>query len=267
MKWTGKILGFIIGWFTGGPLLATLGLIIGHVFDKGFSFSALTQTPEQQKKTQHVFFKSVFLFMGYIAKSDGRVSEEEIIQARAIMNRMGLNRQQKRDAIQFFTQGKQPHFNFEAALETFYNTCHPYKDLLRLFIEIQFQAANVKGRISSEKRKILRYLSQYVGFTPIDFSAFDQFFRAHQRYQSYQSHQEQPHTPHKPIQNAYQILGLSHTATDAEIKKTYRRLMSENHPDKLIAKGLPESMIKIATEKTQEIKSAYDQICKARGIR
>ena len=60
--------------------------------------------------------------------------------------------------------------------------------------------------------------------------------------------------------------GISEQASPAEIKKAYRKQMSQHHPDKLLAKGLPEEMIKIATEKTQNIKAAYDRICAAKGI-
>ena len=65
----------------------------------------------------------------------------------------------------------------------------------------------------------------------------------------------------------YKILGVERSASEADIKKAYRRQMNQHHPDKLVAKGLPEEMIKIANEKTQEIKSAYETISKARGIK
>lgn len=259
MKWTGKIIGFLIGWLTGGPFIALLGLLIGHAFDKGLSFDSFIQTPEHQKRIQEVFFKTVFTVMGYIAKADGRVSEEEISQARNVMERMGLLGEQKQKAIRFFTEGKQPNFDVDAALTNFKQTCRMHIDLLRLFIEIEFQASFIDGQISAEKRKILKYLSQYLGFTPLDFSSFDQFSKAHQR--------QQYHRPQNLLKDAYQILGVSPQTSDSEIKKIYRRLMSQHHPDKLIARGLPESMIKVATEKTQEIKAAYDQISKARGLK
>lgn len=73
--------------------------------------------------------------------------------------------------------------------------------------------------------------------------------------------------PPQPLDAAYAVLGVATTASDVEIKKAYRRLMSQHHPDKLIAKGLPESMLKIATQKTQEIKAAYEKIKASRGIR
>lgn len=265
MKWTGKIIGFLIGWMTGGPFLATLGLLIGHAFDKGLSIDSFIQNPGHQKQTQDVFFKTVFSVMGFMAKSDGRVSEEEIEKARHIMDRMGLMGQQKQEAIHFFTEGKQPDFDINAALSEFRQACHSHKDLLRLFIEIQFQAAHIRGQVSTEKRRILKYICQFLGFTPIDFTIFDQFSRAHQRQQ--QQRRRYHHQPQEPLRDSYQILGLARQASDQEVKNAYRRLMSQHHPDKLIAKGLPESMIKIATEKTQEIKAAYEQICKARGIK
>ena len=67
------------------------------------------------------------------------------------------------------------------------------------------------------------------------------------------------------LRQAYAVLGVEETDSDAKIKKAYRRMMNQHHPDKLVAKGLPEEMIKLATEKTQEIKSAYELIKKERG--
>ena len=65
-------------------------------------------------------------------------------------------------------------------------------------------------------------------------------------------------------EDAYRALGVESTATDKEVKRAYRKLMSEHHPDKLIAKGVPEAMIKLATERTQEIQTAYELIRKSR---
>jgi DnaJ like chaperone protein len=56
------------------------------------------------------------------------------------------------------------------------------------------------------------------------------------------------------------------SASEAEVKNAYSRLMSQHNPDKLVAKGLPEEMMKIATQKTHEIRQAYEQIKEARGF-
>jgi DnaJ like chaperone protein len=66
------------------------------------------------------------------------------------------------------------------------------------------------------------------------------------------------------LESAYETLGLKSTTSDAEIKRAYRRLMSQHHPDKLVAKGLPEEMMKMATEKTHQIRTAYETIQEVR---
>jgi DnaJ like chaperone protein len=79
-----------------------------------------------------------------------------------------------------------------------------------------------------------------------------------------QGREAEPVTPQAALKEAYEILGVAETASDAELKRAYRRLMSQHHPDKLVAKGLPEEMIRLATEKTQEIKQAYELVKKFR---
>ena len=69
------------------------------------------------------------------------------------------------------------------------------------------------------------------------------------------------------IDDAYVILGADKSLTDKELKRAYRRLLAQHHPDKLVAKGLPDEMIKLANDKTQEIISAYELIKKHRGMR
>ena len=69
-----------------------------------------------------------------------------------------------------------------------------------------------------------------------------------------------PQQPGRTIQQSYAVLGVSEETPDSEIKKSYRRLMNQHHPDKLVAKGMPEEMIKLATEKTQEIRAAWEHI-------
>ena len=86
--------------------------------------------------------------------------------------------------------------------------------------------------------------------------------QAQQRFQGRNSYTQK--MSHKTsLQDAYGILGLTSSATMAEVKKAYRRLMNQNHPDKLVAKGLPEEMMRLAKEKTQKISKAYETIQKA----
>jgi DnaJ like chaperone protein len=270
----GKLIGGFFGFLLAGPLGLFLGIFIGHLFDKGLAknqnwfFSSMNSTTAQQ-----VFFDSTFLVMGHIAKLDGRVSEAEIQAARAIMNRLGLNEAMRQKAIDLFNQGKQPSFDLEKTLKQLVETCHHNKVLLKLFVEIQMQSAFAEQPVSKEKEKVLQKIYHYLGFAPLNFSFFEHLFNFEQAFrqqsnqqQGYQQYQS-PRTRHQlNLRDAYAILGISEHATAPEIKKAYRKLMSQHHPDKLLAKGLPEEMIKIATEKTQNIKAAYDRICAARGI-
>lgn len=268
MNWAGKILGMVFGFLLGGPVGLLMGLFLGHIVDQNWLrrwlFSAAlrrTQIPQ----VQQIFFNNTFRVMGNIAKSDGRVSENEIRQARHIMQQMGLNENLKREAIRLFGEGKEPEFNLHDALMQVKEVCGVQPVLLRVFLEMQIQMAFADGNnISQRKRAILLNICQELGVSSAHFNQFEQRFRAEQNYQRYQQ-QSRP-DPQAQLTQAYQVLGLTASADEAEIKKAYRRLMSRHHPDKLMAKGLPPEMIKMATQKTQQIKSAYEQVCKARKV-
>ena len=70
----------------------------------------------------------------------------------------------------------------------------------------------------------------------------------------------------RSLADAYTALGTTESASDRDVKQAYRRLMSQYHPDKLIAEGMPEDMVKMATERTQEVQNAWEQVRKARGL-
>lgn len=270
--WWGKIIGAICGALLMGPIGFILGLFIGHFFDKNFSaaYSRFGFNPQQHAQSQQVFFRTSFLVMGHIAKADGHVSEAEIQAARTIMQRMGLNEAQKQQAIAYFQQGKQADFDLNVALTELVQACHQNKVLLRMFLEIQLQAALADGGLTPSKQRVLQTICQHLGFAPVNFNFFEDLFnfqRNHQQYQYSNQHSyRQPPRNKLRLEDAYELLGVTANASDAEIKRAYRRQMSQHHPDKLVAKGLPEEMIKLATEKTQNIKAAYEQICAARGI-
>lgn len=270
----GKLIGGFFGFLLGGPLGLILGLFIGHLFDRGLNQNqAWTFSSTNPSAAQQVFFDSTFLVMGHIAKLDGRVSEAEIQAARSIMNRLGLTETMRQKAIDLFNQGKQASFNLEETLKKLVQACHRNKVLLKLFVEIQMQTALAEGHLTAEKQRVLQKICQYLGFAPLNFSFFEHLFNFEQAFRQQTSGQRQQgyyqssNSAHQlNLRDAYAILGISEQASPAEIKKAYRKQMSQHHPDKLLAKGLPEEMIKIATEKTQNIKAAYDRICAARGI-
>jgi DnaJ like chaperone protein len=285
----GKWIGALFGWLFAGPFGLLLGFYIGHLFDKNrhsamhfermHSFSPWTGSTVQ---TQAIFFESTFQMLGYIAKSDGRVSEKEISFARTIMQKMSLNQEQSLKAMRYFNEGKTDGFDSDVVLQAFAKFCKGHRPLIQMFLEIQLQGGLIEGRIADNTYQILRRCCVYCEVPPfwIDHIAarvhaeqgFEEFFgynargqrRRHSHRQDSQGPQSRRHSAHGR-QSAYQLLGVKADASVSEVKKAYRKLMSEHHPDKLAAKGLPPEMMKLATEKTQQIRNAYETVMEAKG--
>ncbi|MFU8797274.1 MAG: co-chaperone DjlA [Gammaproteobacteria bacterium] len=254
MYWRGKLIGLFLGLLIlKNPLAGLIGFIVGHYFDKG-----LASAPPD---SQQVFLDVVFSVMGYIAKSDGHVSEKELHIARQIMSRLQLNATQRQAAMHAFTRGKEPEFHLEATIRTLQNTFVHRPDQLTRFFMLEMQAAYAEGYISTAKQQVLHDISQLLGIV-IPFMRG----RAHTHHQQYQydryQHTAQQSAP--PSVDDYAVLNISHSASEAEIKKAYRKLMGQHHPDKLASKGVSPAQLKQATEKTQQIKAAYERIRQSR---
>ncbi len=263
MSWWGKVLGGAFGFVLGGPLGALLGAALGHTFDSGIKRLELEGfATGDQERVQTAFFTAIFGVMGHLAKADGRVSESEIQAARQIMTQMRLDEDQKKVAIALFNEGKRADFDLEGVLTQFRKECHRRTHLLQMFLEILLATALADQELHNREQALLLRVAEGIGFSRGQFEKLLAMAVAQQRF-AYGGARQEPQTP--PLAEAYQALGVSEDVSDAELKKAYRRLMSQHHPDKLVAKGLPQEMVKLATEKTQEIRSAYEQILKARG--
>jgi DnaJ like chaperone protein len=275
MSWFGKFVGGAFGFMLGGPLGAILGASLGHQFDIGMiSLGAPDPLrPGDQHRVQMAFFTATFSVMGHIAKSDGRVSPEEISLANRVMDQMFITGEMRTTAINLFQQGKDSDFPLDDVLAQFYTECHRRTDLIRMFMEIQIQEALADGSLDSKEEHLLLHICGQLRVSQFEYErlkvrvmAQQRFSRHHQQstggYQRQGQHKQRP--SRSSLQDAYEVLGLSPAASDDEVKKAYRRLMSQNHPDKLVAKGLPEEMMKLAKEKTQKITKAYETIQQTR---
>lgn len=251
MAWWGTFIGGTLGFVFGGPIGALIGAALGGNLDRGIKMGDQFDMGNQER-VQAAFFTTTFSVMGHIAKADGHVSQLEISAAKNIMAQMQLSAQQRQAAIKFFDQGKVADFPLEEVLRQFKKECHGRRNLIQMFVEIQIATALSDGKVDPSEKRILYTIGEILGFSR---SQIDHLFNI-------ASNAEASASDKLTLTQAYKILGIAKGSSEAEIKKAYRRLMSQHHPDKLVAKGLPDEMITLATEKTQEIRKAYDLIKK-----
>lgn len=257
--WYGKLIGALVGLLVGrGIAGAIIGAFIGHLFDVE---RAQGQVRGGAQAVQQVFFRITFQLMGHVAKADGRVSEQEIQAARAVMAQFRLSETDVRRAIELFTQGKASDFPVNAALRELALASARRMDLRLMFVQIQLQTALLGGGLNPASRAILLHCCQVLGISEYQFAQMESLLRMQSRPAG------APRSEAASLTEAYQVLGVPASVSDGEVTKAYRRLMNQNHPDKLVAKGLPESMMKAAEEKTRSIRAAYEVICAARGIK
>ncbi|WP_133510705.1 co-chaperone DjlA [Candidatus Thiosymbion oneisti] len=277
MAWWGKLIGGAFGFMLGGPLGALLGGVLGHGLDRGMGLLGDSEELDlgARERVQTAFFTATFSIMGYLAKADGRVSEREIALAESVIARMELSPDMRRAAIGLFIEGKAEGFPRDDVLAQFRRECHRRRSLMRMFIEIQIQAAYADGRPGPKEERLLLHICDYLGIPEYEFRHLEQLVRLQQTFAAGSRKTtwgDNGHTPRRPATEgsttaqAYAVLGVTPKATDAEVKRAYRRLLSQHHPDKLVSKGLPEEMMKLAAEKTHEIRQAYEAITRARAF-
>ncbi len=262
------MLGGAFGFMLGGPLGAILGAVLGHNLDRGMDglkgFEPMR--PGDRERVQTAFFTATFSVMGHLAKADGRVSEDEIVMARKVMDQMDLNQKLRQTATRLFEEGKKVDFPLDDVLDQFRQECHRRLTLIQMFVEIQIQAAYADGVLHGEEERLLLHICRRLSIPEGLFRQLEEMIRA-ERYYAGGGRRTAPKPAGPSLDDAYAILMVSPKSSDAEVKRAYRRLLSQHHPDKLVSKGLPEEMMQIATQKTHEIRQAYEQVKQARGMR
>jgi DnaJ like chaperone protein len=283
--WLGKLLGGGVGLVLGGPLGALAGAAIGHGVDR---WGVLDRRPERAAAghpgragpVRGGFLYPTFAVMGHLAKADGRVSEPEIALAESVMVRLQLSAEQRRAAIGYFNEGKSPVFPLDQVLAALRQASTGRGVMLRLFLDIQFQLAYVDGAPGMREMRLLRHIARHLDVSDAVFQALDQMARfrrgsggaggaqgswwAGRARSGTGARSGRPAGDGSGLAAAYAVLGVASTASETEVKRAYRRLLSKNHPDKLVSKGLPPEMLKLADEKTYQIRRAYETITRAR---
>ena len=271
MRYWGKVIGLLLGLISGfGFWGIVAGMLIGHLVDVGRSEQVKAFRANNQTR-QATFFRTTFQVMGHLTKSKGRVTEADIQVASLLMDRMQLHGEARVAAQQAFREGKQSDFPLRSKLQSFRSVCFGRYDLIQMFLEIQIQAAFADGSLHPSERQVLYIIAEELGISRMQFEQFLRMMQGGQQFGGghrggygggYQQAQRGP-----TLEDACSVLGVKATDDATTIKRAYRKLMSEHHPDKLVAKGLPPEMMEMAKQKAQSIQSAYDLIRKEKGFK
>ena len=252
----GKLLGGTIGFVLLGPLGAIAGLALGDFFEEqkkgGHYRSHSTLSPNEHELKQQYFFVCTFTILGKLARADGRICEKEINQVEHLMDEvLELAPNERSFAIKLFRASKDDPKSYQVYAEQFFEIFGNRHDILENLLGQMVLLANADNFFHPEEKRLIEEISGIFGFSKEHVRrAFSPFYSEADK-----------------VQRAYDILGLSSMSSKEEIKKTYRQLAMEHHPDRVVSRGLSPELIKTATKKFSEIQNAYDLVCKEKGIR
>ena len=270
----GTLIGAIIGFKFGGFFGLIFGGFVGTQLETFINEKVLGK-PTYKAQVQHSYFKALFTAIGKLAKVDGIITADEIRKCEMIMQNMRLSEQQRKQAIRYFNQGKADNFDIAPVISQFYRSSGRSYSIKQMFLEMLLEVASAEGRINFAEWKLLLNICDQLRFPQQLFAALVKMrgFNVHSKYtrsDSYSNSSQNQYQQWKPPQrqktDSYQILGVTKTDTKVVIRRAYKKLMSQHHPDKLIAKGLPPEMIEIAKKKTQNIQAAWEDIKERRGF-
>lgn len=260
MSITGKLIGAIIGLvlFRDGFGLV-LGLVLGHLYDSA-------RTRLKPPALGRGFIEPLFAFAGALAKSDGRVSAPEIAATEALMARLGLDTGQRRSAIERFNAGKQPGFDANSAIADLKAWCRGRGDLAIVVLDPLLDLIYAEGPLADAKLALVRTLCGALGVSERTFAWLAAIKGYAPMSPGSRGHGPRPPPSARPSEvDPYAVLGIERGASAHDIKQAYRKLISQNHPDKL--GDVPEELKRRAEQRASEINAAYDRIQAERGLR
>lgn len=264
--WLGKAVGGLLGLaLLRHPLGVLLGVLAGHLVDSGVL--SLRRTPPRVARS---FIDPLFGLIGAMAKADGRVSEREIAVAEQLMQRMNLAPAQRHEAIACFNAGKTPGFALDRVIDDLRVWCLGRRDHAYMLIDVLLDVAlaDGDGAAVEPRRQLIRRLGAALNLHEREIAALAAM-KGHAWAGAGQSQASSRSAAPPPRQSGgadpYAVLGVERSADERVVKRAWRKLMSEHHPDKL--GDVPELMRQRAEQRARDINTAYERIKTERGFR
>jgi DnaJ like chaperone protein len=245
-------------WF-GGLRGLFMGVVIGYILRA----AARSVLGGSLRAAHERFVEATFAVAGAISKADGVVTRGEIEVIESLFVRLSLSDEQVLAAKSAFNRGKANGFDLDAEVDGFAQLARSSSALLHSFLQVQMLAALADGEIHPAEHQMLVRVARRLGLSERDVAQLEAMLRAAARGAAGVS--DGP-PPKQRANEAYAVLGVEPEATDAEIKQAYRKLIRENHPDKLASKGLPEGVRALAEERARDINAAYELLKRARNF-
>lgn len=247
--------------------------------------------PDKRQSIRAAFLKATFSFLGYIASCDGQINREEVNRIKVHMKKMHLSEDEQRNALLLFKSGTAPDFNASQALVEFRAATTP--KLIQILLVHLLTMARADGYLMEKELHALQWVARELGYKSIVFNhllkmIYEQDQLALSRnppqpaqpdtYSAPQPEQNKEqkkantnaHQPagnrHQDLHKAYKILGVTTEMTEDEIRRAYKKLASQLHPDKLMSQGLAQEQMHKATEHFKRVQAAYSFIKKHRSI-
>lgn len=255
-----KIIGVLLGYYLFGIFGVFIGYIVGSFIDRYRAYGPGAINPLTAARRQSVFIETVFILMGKLAKADGHVSRDEIAHVEDFMQKLGMSPEHRQVAIALFKQGTAPDFDIKPKLNEFMTVCGHTNSLKQMLLVYLIVMALSDGYLDATEESLLSDVAFNLGY---DQFAFKQLLEMVLNQSHFAGGQV---TSANALDDAYKALGVTKESSDQEIKRAYRKLISQYHPDKLMGQGVPEDMIAVATAQSQEVQTAYDLIKKSRNM-
>ena len=254
-----KLLAAILGFYYFGFFGALAAFFLGSIIDRSISYGIGGVNPLSRAHRESVFLGTVFVLMGKIAKADGRVSGEEIAHVEQIFQKLGMTTEHRQQAIALFKKGATQDFDIRPTITEFMAVCGHTASLKQMLLVYLIVMAFADGHLEPTEEALLKDIALHLGYSQQQFQQIMGMVINQSHFSSGQA------TSASSLEDAYKALGVSKENSDLEIKRAYRKLMSQYHPDKLMGQGMPEDMIAMATTQAQEVQVAYDLIKKSRN--